>query len=260
MNLLKIKSFTGEKLLSNRVYVTLDIHYNGIFNGSLRMSFKAIVKKELYRICGFSVFLKAASLFKISYVIGSYSAFFSATNIVMPAVGLCGGSVTAWFVFCIGCLLRIILGHGTIVLLAVNHIPGFFAALYCVNRGFFIRFLVPVICFLLFVLHPIGRQAFPYAFYWVIPMFLYFMRQRSIFLTALGSTLVAHAIGSVLWLYFVPMDAALWWGLIPIVAIERLLFALGVVFVHHMITCCVPTMRDYVCGVFKKKFVIEDLG
>jgi hypothetical protein len=223
------------------------------------MSFKATVKKELYRICGFSVLLRASSFFKISYVIGSYSTYFSATNIIMPMVGLCGGSITAWFVFCIGCFLRT-WGHGTIFLLAVNHIPGFFAALYCVNRGFCIRFLVPFTCFLLFVIHPIGRQAVPYAFYWFIPMFLYFLRPKSIFLNALGSTLVAHAVGSVLWLYFVPMKTALWWGLIPIVAIERLLFALGVVFVHHVITHLVPIMRGYVCGIFKKKFIIEDLG
>jgi hypothetical protein len=43
-----------------------------------------------------------------------------------------------------------------------------------------------------------------------------------------GAAFSAHAVGSILFLYTIPTAPALWMMLIPIVAIERSLFALGI--------------------------------
>jgi len=96
-----------------------------------------------------------------------------------------------------------------------------------------IRCLMPLGCMLLFVLHPVGADAWIYAMYWWIPVILYITQRNDLFAMALGSTFVAHAVGSVIWLYTVPMAASTWLALIPIVLIERLLFALGMVVLYR---------------------------
>jgi len=47
-------------------------------------------------------------------------------------------------------------------------------------------------------------------------------------LRSFGSTFTAHAIGGALWIWTVPMTANAWILLIPIVIIERTIFALGI--------------------------------
>jgi hypothetical protein len=89
---------------------------------------------------------------------------------------------------------------------------------------------------ILFVMHPVGGQAFVYSLYWLIPVALYFIPHRSLFLTGLGSTFIAHAVGSVIWCYTVPMTAGMWMALMPVVFCERLLFALGMVVMHFVLS------------------------
>src|SRR5437868_98622 len=47
--------------------------------------------------------------------------------------------------------------------------------------------------------------------------------------------LVIHAVGSVIWLYTTPTTVEMWLGLIPVVALERCLFALGMVVMYRVI-------------------------
>ncbi|GAB5412244.1 MAG: hypothetical protein ChlgKO_13580 [Chlamydiales bacterium] len=91
---------------------------------------------------------------------------------------------------------------------------------------------LPIVAMALFVLAPAGKIAWSYALYWLIPMVLCFVR-TSVWSRAVQSTFVAHAAGSVIWAYAVPMSGAQWIGLIPVVAVERLLAAsLAVVLVQ----------------------------
>jgi len=45
---------------------------------------------------------------------------------------------------------------------------------------------------------------------------------------ALGATFTAHAVGGALWIWVFALPAPVWISLIPIVALERSLFALGI--------------------------------
>jgi hypothetical protein len=93
---------------------------------------------------------------------------------------------------------------------------------------------LPLTCIILFITNPAGKQAAPYASYWLIPIALWTLRILNLTptntwfatsLNALQSTFIAHAVGSIIWLYVVPMSANQWLALIPVVAIERLLIA-----------------------------------
>jgi hypothetical protein len=176
--------------------------------------------------------IKIASLIKISYIVGSYTAFFSCTCIAMPLVGAFSG-ITGSIATC---LLGLILGGGYSLTFLAHHIPGFCASLYWATGHALIRVGIPSICFILFVTHPIGSQAWPYALYWLIPIALYCVNRTTLFMQALGSTFVAHAVGSVIWLYAVPMQPQAWLALMPVVALERLTFAAGMVVAHTVMT------------------------
>ncbi len=87
--------------------------------------------------------------------------------------------------------------------------------------------IVPILAILLFVLHPEGRKAWFFSIFWLIPIFAYFKKERLIF-NSLGSTFLAHSIGSVAFLYAFNIPAPVWIALIPVVIIERGCFALGI--------------------------------
>ena len=121
--------------------------------------------------------------------------------------------------------------------------------------NFALHVLLPLTCMILFTLHPVGQKAFVYSWYWLIPVGIWGIRSYgskhvSFFFTALSSTFVAHAVGSIIWLYSVPMTATQWIRLLPIVAIERLVFASGSTLVYFVIpyTFC------------RRKIVVNYLG
>ena len=107
--------------------------------------------------------------------------------------------------------------------------PMLFAALYFAKyaKGKLVQGVVPIACIALFILNPIGAQAWYYSLYWLIPLIALALPEH-LFLRSLGSTFTAHAIGSVAFLYLLPSTPALWIALIPVVAFERLMFAAGI--------------------------------
>lgn len=83
----------------------------------------------------------------------------------------------------------------------------------------------------MFLLHPVGRQAWFYSLFWTIPIIARLLPAKyslSVPLRSLGATFTAHAIGGALWIWTVPMTPAMYLALVPITAFERLLFALGI--------------------------------
>jgi len=113
---------------------------------------------------------------------------------------------------------------------------------------------------ILFIMHPVAGQAFAYSFYWLIPIALYALGNKSSFCRALSATFLAHAVGSIIWLYTVSMTSAQWLSLIPVVAVERLVMACGMVVVFYAfrrVECfqkrfTVTESSQYLCGIFGK--------
>lgn len=88
--------------------------------------------------------------------------------------------------------------------------------------------ILPLLCLVMFLAHPIGRLALPYPLYWLIPVVVYFFKEKSLLAKALGATFTAHAVGSVAWLYAFNLPKEVWLSLIPQVALERGIFAIGI--------------------------------
>lgn len=188
------------------------------------------------KAASYGIIFKLSGLVKISFLLGSQMIWFSGVNSVLPLSGAFGGIFGAGLLFLARQLIHIALFKTVSWSFLALCVPGFCASLYWATQHIAIRLLLPILCMGLFVVHPVGGQAFLYSFYWLIPITLYFIPKKSLFLTALASTFVAHAVGSVIWCYTVPMTTNMWIGLIPIVALERILFALGMVVAHRVIS------------------------
>jgi len=112
---------------------------------------------------------------------------------------------------------------------------------------------LPLTCIILFITNPTGHQAAVYTSYWLIPMALWVLRIANyapanswlaISGNALQSTFIAHAVGSIIWLYAVPMSASHWLALIPVVAVERLLIAgMSILALQAMVTAANTTTK-----------------
>ncbi len=109
----------------------------------------------------------------------------------------------------------------------IRFIPMVFATIYFSKKSRF-NFIVPILAIMMFVLNPIGRTVWYFSLFWLIPIICYFWQEKSLFIQSLGATFTAHAVGGVLWIYFFHLPKTAWIALIPVVALERLVFALGI--------------------------------
>lgn len=109
----------------------------------------------------------------------------------------------------------------------IRFFPMLFAVLYFGKKGKF-NIIIPAIAIGAFIAHPIGRTVWYFALFWTIPIFSYFLREKFLFVRALGATFSAHAVGGALWIWAFALPAPIWNSLIPVVAIERFVFAIGI--------------------------------
>ena len=113
----------------------------------------------------------------------------------------------------------------------IRFFPMLFAAGYF-GRKSKISAVIPLIAMGAFIAHPIGGTVWYFSLYWLIPLFCYFFHERSLIARSLGATFGAHAVGGALWIYAFNMEKPLWDALIPVVFMERVLFALGIAAVY----------------------------
>lgn len=177
----------------------------------------------------------ALQLVKVSYIVGSHAAGFKLSNCVLPLSGYWGGFMGSALVSMLLLAIRWSLSAWGPFSLLVYHIPGFCASLYHATQHWMIRCMLPLVCIALFIAHPVGMQAWAYTLVWLLPVAVNVMGSSSFFTHALSSTLVAHAVGSVLWIYGNPMTAGVWLALIPVVYVERLSFAIGMTLVRSYV-------------------------
>src|SRR3989338_5364527 len=110
----------------------------------------------------------------------------------------------------------------------IRLLPMIMAALYFA-RKMPLNVVVPVLAIIAFVAHPVGREVWYFSLFWTIPIIAYFFQEKYLIARALGATFAAHSVGGALWIWLVPLPAAVWIGLIPVVIMERLLFASGII-------------------------------
>lgn len=171
---------------------------------------------------------------KLSLIIGSRAAFFSVTQ-VSPVIGFFTGTVSSGMIFGIRTLLTLCLHNFGLFTSLLYHIPTFCGTFYISSQSKISKIAIPLLCMFLFIIHPVGNQAYLYTAYWLIPIAIALLNGRSIFIQALGSTFTTHAVGSVIWLYTYTLNATTWNALISIVWAERLLFAAAMTLCYYAI-------------------------
>jgi len=89
--------------------------------------------------------------------------------------------------------------------------------------------IIPLLAMVAFALGPNGAgTVWYYSLFWVIPAIVAYANTKNLFFRSLGATFSAHAIGSVAFLYAFAPNPTIWVTLIPIVTVERIVFALGI--------------------------------
>lgn len=188
-------------------------------------------KKHAVFAALFGVLVLLADQVKVFSVWGAAGQYFTLFQFFGPiAGGFLGPAVGVASVLLAEIASFIWLGKETTTLNVLRLLPMLFAAYYFAswkNKNNKLAFAVPLAAISLFILHPVGQQAWYYALYWTIPLVAVLLPEN-LFLRSLGASFTAHSVGGIIWLYFVPTDAAFWTALVPIVAFERLLFAGGI--------------------------------
>lgn len=186
----------------------------------------------------FNTLIKLSGIAKLSFIFGSQIAFFSAVALVTPLSGAFAGLAGCFGVFGVGLLIRFLFFGSLPFHFLAYHIPGLFASLSWATDSKIARIAPAVLCMGLFIAHPVGASAAFYSLFWLIPVYFTLFGKETTFNRALASTFTGHAVGSVIWLYTVPMSPDQWLMLIPVVIIERALFAVGMVVGYKAISWC----------------------
>lgn len=190
------------------------------YKKSLNFFYKKVIK--FIFVLMLALFAKFVSF---NWIIGSHGLTFSLSSMMAPVIGnQFGISFVALFFF-----TPKIFYAKSIVLFLLHRLPLFFASHAFKKPTFFVSVIIPAVCMLLFVSSEVGSIAWCYSLYWIIPIALYFLRS-SVISRALTASFVSHCVGSVIWLYYCAEIApAIWIALIPVVAVERLLIAAGII-------------------------------
>jgi len=183
-------------------------------------------KQKILFIILFTVLSLIAFQIPISKIIGS-SQSFTLFELLAPIGGMflgpIFGAISAFFVR----MANVVLFNQQLDLLTIlRFLPAMMAAVYFGLKSKKSAIIFPI-CIILFLLNPIGRQAWLYAMIWLIPLVATLGKKRLI-LNSLGATFAAHAIGSTIFLYTFGLTPQIWLALIPVVFIERGIFTVGI--------------------------------
>ena len=193
---------------------------------------KMFSKKGIVFLVLFTVLALVGMKLNFSTLIGEESQFLTIYQFFGPIAGGFLGIWGAAAVLGAQLINWVFVGKEISLLNILRLLPMVFAAIYFSRNG--VRGIkdklgvaLPILAMLAFWLHPVGQQAWVYALFWLIPLIAKFLPEH-LFLRSLGATFTAHAVGSVLWIWTIPMAAEQWMMLLPLTAFERILFALGI--------------------------------
>lgn len=189
----------------------------------------------MYFLALFIVLAALAERINFSALVGTENQFFTLFQFFGPIAGGFLGSVLGPLAVLLAELLNFVLFGKTFTLLNLYRLlPMVIAAFYFGSlkekkQWAQANILIPALCILAFVSHPVGREVWYFSLYWLIPILARLKPLRNHLLArSYGATFTAHAVGGAAWVWTVPMTAGQWINLIPVVAYERLLFGAGI--------------------------------
>jgi hypothetical protein len=190
---------------------------------------KLLTKKRILFIAIFALLVFLGNRINFSAIVGANNQYFTFFQFFGPIAGSFLGPIFGAVAVLVSQTADYIISGKAFTLINVLRLtPMLFAAWYFGAKKKQWTVIVPAAAIVAFCIHPVGRHAWLYSMFWLIPIVIAFLPNRNLFLRSLGATFTAHAVGSIAFIYTVPMTAAQWMGLIPVAAMERLLFAVGI--------------------------------
>lgn len=184
---------------------------------------------------------------ELSYIVGAEEQSFTMFQFIGPvAGGILSPLVGVASVLAVEVFWKLLAGSFSLEPFAAVRLFTVAAAALCfglVKKEKLAGVAVPLAGMALFLAHPVGAQAWAYSLLWLIPISASFFA-GNLFARSLASTFQAHVIGSVGFLYLVGLPAAAWVALIPVVLIERGIFALGISLTYVAMASAVQTAGD----------------
>jgi len=166
-----------------------------------------------------------------SPLIGADNQFFTIFQFFGPIAGGILGPIFGVFIVLAATasnfVINLVQGAAFEPLTLLRLLPMLFAAYYFGTKKKHLGVIVPIVAIALFVLHPVGRQAWFYSLFWTIPVIAVFFKKR-LFMRSLGATFTAHAVGATVFIWTIPTTPGLYATLMLITPLERLLFASGI--------------------------------
>lgn len=217
------------------------------------MEYKELFTKK--RVIFFILFITLVYIsnkINFSALVGEKNQFFTLFQFFGPIAGGFLGVFGVIAVLLAQLIDFVVVGKEATLINILRLAPMLFAAFYFaahskMSKSKVIAVIVPVICIVAFILHPVGRQVWFFSLYWLIPIIGALIPQKwrgALLWRSYGATFTAHAVGGALWIYTIPMTAQQWIGLIPIVAFERFLFGAGIAGSYMMLNSILDVLAD----------------
>jgi hypothetical protein len=197
--------------------------------------YKETMKKKIVFVVIFAVLGFLALQVPLVQVVGS-KAKFTLFDSFAPIAGAFLGSIPGMIAVLLMQLGNFFV-HGAEVVDAgtiIRFFPALFAAMYFARKTKF-NLAIPLLAILAFNIHPIGRSVWYYSLFWLIPVACYFWQEKFLLARSLGATFTAHAVGGAAWIWAFSLPKAVWISLIPVVAVERIIFALGMAVTYVLV-------------------------
>lgn len=163
----------------------------------------------------------------INFLAGS-KVKFTLFDLFAPVSGAFVGTGLGLFAV-LGAQIANILTHGSVVDkgVIIRLFPTLFAVWFFAKKDSR-QLLIPAIAIISFNLNPVGRSVWFYSLFWLVPYIVWPLRERFLIARSLGATMTAHAVGGAVWVWVFNLPASVWISLIPVVIVERFIFALGI--------------------------------
>ncbi|HLD73215.1 MAG TPA: hypothetical protein VJA23_06555 [Candidatus Nanoarchaeia archaeon] len=207
--------------------------------------------KRIVFLAIFFVLVFMANRINFSSLIGAENQFFTLYQFFGPTAGAFLGPIFGMISVALAQITDfMVMGKEWSLISVLRFLPMLLAVWYFGSKKKYVGVIVPIICMILFIAHPIGREVWFFSLYWLIPVLAVLLPEKvpgKLLFRSFGATFTAHAVGGAIWIYTVPMSAGQWVSLIPVVAYERILFGLGIAGSYIVFN----TVLDYVVEKWK---------
>lgn len=153
---------------------------------------------------------------------------FTLFDLLAPVAGSFAGTFYGITAVLIAQVVNIFLHGGNFEKAAIIRLFPTLFAVWFFSKKDRRQLLIPLIAIISFNLNEVGRSVWFYSLFWLVPYIVWPIRERFLIARSLGATMTAHAVGGAIWIWAFSLPATVWISLIPIVILERFVFAMGI--------------------------------